>query len=158
MLKSLEINRVLAGAGVSIGVFIILQALLGINLFVVVLNGAFIGAGIAYAVAFSDILRDAIFGHGPYDRVRQMALGMMIVWVAVTVSIVASIYDRATGTYVALSEWTPVARYLAIVGGAVQITAPDVGMGFFYGRDRRLLFFAVGAGIVVAIVLVLLQT
>jgi|WetSurMetagenome_2_1015567.scaffolds.fasta_scaffold542253_2 hypothetical protein len=151
--------RVITGAAVSLAaLYAILQIVLGLDDFIILLNGAFVGAGITYIIAFSDILRDAVTGKGPYDRVRQMALGMIIVWCALVVGIIASVYGRASGRYMSYSELTPMSRYLAIVGGIVQITAPDIGQGLFYGRDRRLLIFALGVGIIVALVLILVQT
>lgn len=158
MFKGLMASRVIVAGIAAAAIYVALRYTLGLDNFIVILNGAFIGAGITYIVAFSDILRDAVFGHGPYDRVRQMALGMLIVWAAVAVAIVGSIWGRATGIVIQSSELTPIARYLSILGGMVQITAPDYGLGVLYGRDRKLLLLSFAAGIVVAIALIMAQT
>lgn len=158
MLKTIFVSRVLYATLAAAALYMAMRVTLGLDNMIVILNGAFVGAGFTYVIAFSDILQDAILSRGPYDRVRQMALGMIIVWCAVSIGIASSIYGRAIGSYISLTELTPLSRYLAIVGGIVQITAPDLGFGFFYGRDRRLLIFALLTGIVVAVVLILLQT
>ncbi len=160
MFKGILTNRVIYAAIAVAAFYVIMRAIVGLDDLIILLNGAFIGAGLTYIIAFSDILKDAVVGRGPYDRVRQMALGMIIVWVAVTLGIASSIYGRASGAYIVTSEITPISRYLAIVGGVVQITAPDIGygQGFFFGRDRRLLLFGLVTGIVAAIAVIILQT
>lgn len=158
MLKSLTTSRIIIGAIAAAAIYMVLRVSLGIDNTIILLNGAFIGAGISYVIAFRSILLDAVIPKGPYDRVRQMALGMLIVWLAVTAGIAASIYSRSTGALVSYSELTPIERYLAIVGGAVQVTAPDFGLGMFYGIDRRLLVFAIAAGSAVAAIMIVMQT
>lgn len=158
MFKRVEVNRVLLWGVILALLYVTGRFTLGTENLIIALNGAFVGAVIAYMVAFSDILRDAVFGHGPYDRVRQMALGFMLVWVAVMLGVFSSVYARSTLNNVPFNEMTPIARYLAIVGGVVQITAPDFGMGLLYGRDRRLLVIAISAGILAALTVIVLQT
>jgi hypothetical protein len=131
---------------------------LGLNRFIIVMNGAFIGAGVAFIVAFYDLFEDAILTRGAYDRVRQMALSMLIIWLALALGTASSIYGIVSGGYVQLSEFAALSRYLAILGGVAQITSPDVGQPLLYGRDRKLLLFAIVLGIVASIFLIVIQT
>lgn len=158
MLRKLLISKVLYAGLAIAALYVGLHATLGLTRFVILMNGAFIGACIAFIIAFYDLFEDAILTRGEYDRVRQMALSMLIIWLALAFGTASSIYGIMTGGYVQLSEFAAISRYLAIVGGVAQITSPDVGQSLFFGRDRKLLLFAIITGIVASIILIAIQT
>lgn len=158
MLKAIATSRVVIFTALVTALYLALRSVIGLDNFIILLNGVFVGAGVSFMIAFADLFGYALMTREPYSRVQQMALSMIIIWAAVTVGIASSIWGRATGQYITLSELTPIARYLAIVGGIAQITSPDVGQPLLFGRDRKLLLFAVLAGIVVAVVLIGVQT
>lgn len=158
MLRKLLTNGVLLGLMFFAAVYTVARSLFAPDVLIVLLNGMFVGAGICFLIAFYRLIFDAVRGAGPYDRVRQMALSMSVIWAAVSIGIFTSVYGRAIGIYTSTPEATPIARYIAIVGGVLQVSAPDVGLPLFASRDRKLLLVAIAAGIVVAIVVIALQT
>lgn len=158
MLKALGNNRVIPISVLVAATYAIMRLALGLNDFIIVLNGLFVGSVITVALTYSNILVASVFGDGPYDRVRQMALGIAIAWVAIVIGVISSVIGRANGQYITLTEYTPISRYLAVVAAIVQVTAPDLGEGIFFGRDRRLLYIGVAAGLAVAIAVILLQS
>lgn len=126
---------------------------------VVILNSVLIGMLVSVAVAYSRLIVDALAGRGEWDRVRQMAIGIAILWMAYTLSTVNSVFVRAGLSYSMgdPSFITIASRYGAIVAAVLQITAPDLGNPLFYGRDRKLLIVSAALGTATAAAVILLQ-
>lgn len=158
MLKVLQSNKVLPIALLTAAVYVVLRVSLGLNSFIILLNGLFVGSMLTVAVAYSNIVIASIVGDGKYDRVRQMALSIAIAWAAIMIGVLSSVIGRANGSYISLTDYTPISRYLAIVAAIMQVTAPDLGEGLFFGRDRRLLYIGVTTGAIVAIAVILFQS
>lgn len=158
MLKGIISSGVVIGAVLFAALYAILRVVLGLDAVIILFNGAFIGAGITFMIAFYRLFLDAIVGNGEYDRVRQMAVSMIVIWAAVSCLIIASITVRIQGAPVNLVEWSAAGRYLAVMGGIAQVTSPDVGEPLFQSRDHKLLIFAVIVGTLVAVALMVLQT
>jgi hypothetical protein len=158
MLKALARNKVMPFAALVVAIYFLIRIIFGLDNSVILLNGLFVGSVIAVGVTYSNILLNTVVGEGPYDRVRQMALGIALAWLAIIVGVTGSVVSKSNGSYVMLNEYTPLSRYLAIVAAVVQVSAPDLGSGIFFGRDRRLLYVGVLTGAIVAIVIILLQS
>jgi hypothetical protein len=166
MLKTIKAKllALLSSAALLVGMFL-LCGLVGLYFavppvhLVVILNSVLIGMLMSVAVAYSRLIWDALSGKGEWDRVRQMAIGIAILWMAYTLSTVNSVFVRAGLSYSMgdPSFITIASRYGAIVAAVLQITAPDLGNPLFYGRDRKLLWLSFSVGAVTALAVLLLQ-
>lgn len=152
------INRVILGAIIALAVFVALVHWVPLDTLIMFLNGAFFGTAAAILVAYGRLLWNAILGVRPYDRVRQMTLGFFLCWVAYGLGVAISFYYRSTGTDINSSMLTAASRYVAVIAAVLQVTAPDFGLGIFHGRDRRVLYTGLAAGLITAFVTVLFQT
>lgn len=151
------VNRVIASLLAAALLFILLLATLRLPQFIVILNGVFAGTMAAIVIAYWRLLWNAVLGIRPYDRVRQMTLGFALCWAAYVLSVMVSVYLRTTGADVNSSILTAASRYVAILAAALQVTAPDFGLGLFHGRDRKVLSVSAGVGLVVAVVIMVAQ-
>lgn len=125
---------------------------------IIILNGAFVGTMASISVAFYPLIRDAIRMPEDFGRVQQLSLGIMILVVAICVLAFNSIYFRSMGVDLPTTPVTALGRYLSICGMVMMITAPDYDEGFFFSRDRRLLWSSLLIGVVFALVVILMQT
>ncbi len=125
---------------------------------IITLNSLFVGTMISITVSYGGVLFPAMFGVKPYDDVRQMAIGIMLSWSAYGMVVISSVYVRAADLPTTSLLWSALGRWIAINSAIIQITAPDFGQGFFYGRDRKLLWGGLLAGSIFAIGAYFLQT
>ncbi len=151
-------NKIVLAVAASCLVFLALYATLSPRVMLVLMNGLFVGAMVGVSVTFGQLLWAAIMGHRPYDRVRQMTLGMATHWLATTLLIASSIMlvsadGGQQSTFLGLAG-----RYLAIIAATLKVTAPDLGLGFFYGRDRKLLVAGLILGGLAAVAVIAIQT
>lgn len=158
MLKALARNKVIVGLVLAAAFYVVIHTIFNLDNLIILLNGLFAGAIVAVGVTYSNIVWNSIFENGQYDRVRQMALGIALAWFGIVLAVLASIYSRANGDIAHYSELTAISRYAVIVAAIVQVTAPDLGDGIFFGRDRRLLYIGVVAGLVIALAVMMLQS
>lgn len=151
------VNKVSVGVALSLAVFFGLYAALPARTMLILMNGLFTGAMVGVFVTFSQLLWSVIAGHRPYDRVRQMTLGMATHWIATSLLIGSSIWmvSASYGTESTLAGL--LGRYLAVVAATLKVTAPDLGLGVFYGRDRKLLYFGLFLGAMAAILVIVFQ-
>lgn len=151
------LNRVVLGVLGSILFFGLLVATIPLPVLVVILNGVFIGTMVGVLVAFGPLIWQAVLGRGPYDRVRQMTLGMAACWAAYICTVLISIYVRAAGGDPTAFLLVAAGRYIAILAAILQVTAPNFGAGLFHGRERRILFLGVALGLLSAVALIFMQ-
>jgi hypothetical protein len=142
---------------VSIALFYILAANLSPSTLIMTLNALFIGTMASITVSYGGVLVPAIFGRKPYDDVRQMAIGILFVWTAYSLSVLSSVYIHASDIPREAFLATAAGRWLAINGAIIQITAPDFGNALWYGRDRKLLWAGLGIGAMFAVATYWLQ-
>lgn len=139
-------------------VFFAAAALVPTNVLIIALNGIFIGTMFAISIAYGELMWDAIWGNKrKYDDVRQMVAAIFIGWAAYGISVASSVYLKAIDASGQALILTAAGRYLAVIAAVMQITAPNLGEPFFYGRDRKLLWAGVAVGLIVAVVLMLVQ-
>lgn len=151
------LNRVLLLTLLAGVVFVVLAATIPTPMLIVGLNGVFLGTATAVVIAYGPLLWNAILGVSEYDRVRQMTIGFALCWIAYGVTVAASIYIRSAGGSSSSLLIVAAGRFIAIIAAAMQVTAPDFGLGLFYGRDRKVLFLGSGAGLVVAVIAIYAQ-
>lgn len=145
-----RLNRVILSTGAAVALFAALSAATPLPEMIILFNGIFAGTMAAIAVAYWRLLLNAVLGIRPYDRVRQMALGFALCWLAYVLGVSVSIYLRSAGADVNSSLLTAASRYVASIAAILQVTAPDFGLGLFYGRDRKMLVAGVVVGVAVA--------
>jgi len=157
MFKSLALNRVLWASAGLVAVFVALQQLLDPNLLMSILNGLFAGAVVTIVAAYYRLIWAAVRGDGEYDRVRQLTLGLFLLWVAIVVNLGVSIYARSTEYQPATYTGAALARYLAIIAAVLQVGALDISFALFHGRDRAVLWACLVLGVVVAVTAIAVQ-
>ena len=152
-------NRVIKGILGLSALFFVLITAVPTPLLVMVLNGIFTGVLIAVAYAYGPLIYQAIFNRYEYSGARQMALGILCLWLAFILSRSYSVIYRIMDRPERLQDipLIPVAIYLAIIGGILQVTAAEFDLGPFSSRDKKTLWIASILGFVVAIVIILLQ-
>lgn len=151
------VNRVIISAAGLVALFLAMAYTIPIDLFIVLLNGVFVGAMAAISIAYWPLVKNAILGVRPYDRVRQMTIGFVLCWFAYIMSVSVSIHFRSADIDVQSSLLTAAGRYAAVVAAIMQVTAPDFGLGLFHGRDRKVLYTGIGVGLMVALGIIVMQ-
>jgi hypothetical protein len=144
-------------------VFVLMATFANSNELVTLLNGVFIGSLCSVAFAYWPLIWGALRGVGKYNDVRQMTLGFFLGWICVALLLTASIMGRVIGTNSTSSpDWllliSVAGRYVGIIAAITQVTAPDFGLGLFHGRDRKVLFPALIIGLVVAWMVIYIQS
>lgn len=129
----------------------------GLNTFIAVLNGAFIGALLAIAVTYSRVVRSWLFGDAPSDSVSMFGLFFVLTWAIVGMFVINGIYIRSADLPYTSLLTTAIGRYALIVCVWGMIAALDYGQGWLYGRDRKLLYAGIGVGVGAALVLIYAQ-
>jgi len=143
-------NRVLGWIILSIAAFWAATAMVPIDRLIIALNGLLVGTAVAIAVSYGLIFLDAIFSR-PYDRVRQMTLGVLVVWIAIGLAVGGSIYTKMADIPNQNTVMVAASRLAAIIAAILQVTAPDFGRGFLHGRDRKVLAGGMVVGLAVAL-------
>lgn len=160
MLRSLARNYRMQWAVVGlIAGFFALRAALGPGLLMSVLNGVFAGAVVTIVAAYYQLIVTAIRGDGEYDRVGQMTLGLLLLWVSVVTIVGVSIYARSTEAEYFTAPYTAAAasRYLAIIAAVLQLRSLDYSFALFHGRDKTMIGASLVLGAAVAVTTIVLQ-
>lgn len=159
MIKRLAGNHAVKA---SIAIFAFLSAALFFietPVLITILNGAFIGVLIAVGVAYREILWAAVSNRAEYDGPRQFALGVAFLWAGMILSRFYSVLYRSQVDlgWLQSSPMIPISITFAIIGGILQISAPDFGTGLFATRDRKRLWFSCTIGALVGFVVIMFQ-
>lgn len=156
-MKKIITSRVLLfGSGLA-AVFLVALWALGIANLILLENSLFIGTSVTLAIAYWRLFLDAIVDPNPFNRARWMTWAFFIAYLALLCGASGSIQAMATDEPTTTTFTIAVGRYLAIVAGIGQVTAPDFGRGIFFGIDRKVLTGAILLGIVVSVVLIWVQ-
>lgn len=156
-MKTFPLSRVILATFGIVGLFAIIFNSFSPSNLIVLLNGLFVGSLVAIAVAYKELLWEALVGDGHYDRYRQMTLSIFMQWVVIGIGVGTSIFIKVTDLPTTAYTAVAFARYLATVAAVLQITSPDLGQGLWYGRDRKVLLISFGFGISVAVGVIFLQ-
>lgn len=157
MFKNSANNIVMLIAATCVVGLSILLTIAPLDKAIIVLNSLFAGSIFGIVFAYWRLIFATILGAPPFDRARQYALSVFIMWIAICMFVATSIFSRSTGHDPTPYTLTAAGRYLLIVAAWLQVTAPDFGMGFFAGKDRKILWTAVAIATIVAITLIIAQ-
>lgn len=150
-------NRAILFLVALVAIFFIGLEALGIDKFIIVLNALFIGTSLAIAIAYWRLFWDSLFDGNPFNRARQMTWSFFAVYMAILFGALGSIYTRTFDLPTQSTLLLAISRFLAIVGAVGQVTAPDFGLGLFYGLDRKLLTGAILIGLLASVILIWMQ-
>lgn len=154
ILRSSFTSHVIVG---GIG-FSVLALTIPLDSLIVMLNGLFVGAVAALLVAFGPLIWTLFGGKEAPSRAQELALGFFALWIAYLLTAYVSVWTRSIGEAAANPSYmSALSRYIAVYAAVRQVTAPDYGLGFIYGRDRKILIAAMGIGLVVAVALWIVQ-
>lgn len=156
-LSSRRVSRVTIGSVGLLSLFFGLCFFIKASTLTILLNGIFIGTLTAIFITYWSLIWDAFKGVGYYDRVRQMILGFTLCWIAVVLSVLVGINIRIQGGSINSNYFIAASRYAAIIAAILQVSAPDFGLGFFYGLERKALWVGALIGAIVGVVLILAQ-
>lgn len=156
-MKTIITNRALLFVCGLTAAFCVALWALGVDRLILVLNAVFIGTSVTLAAAYWRLFWDAVVDTNPFNRARQMTWSFMLAYLAILLGSLGSIYTRAYGLPTQSTLVLAVARYLAIVAAIGQVTAPDFGLGLFYGLDRKILAGAILFGVLVTVILIWMQ-
>lgn len=130
----------------ALAFYILLEAVMPNGVLLAILNGVFLGVIVAIGIVYAPLVWFT-FVSGKLDRVSQLSVGIGLLWTSTAIQRAWSFYFRYNG---APDSWidSPVVTfvaYLAILGGALFVTAP----GFpseaanepivLWGKNRKLL-------------------
>ena len=156
-MKKIITNRALVFGLGLIAVFCAALWALGIENLILVENSLFIGTSVTLAIAYWRLFWDAVVDPNPFNRARWMTWAFFIAYLALLCGASGSIQTLATGEPTTTTPTIALGRYLAIIAGIGQATAPDFGLGIFHGTDRKVLGGAILFGVIVSTVLIWLQ-
>ncbi len=110
---------------------------------ITLLNGILAGSLFGILFAYWRLAIATVVGAPPFDRARQYALSVFILWIVIAVLVFGSIWTRSSGVWTPPYFYAVAIRYGAIIAAWMQVTAPDFDEGFFSGKDRKVLWTAV---------------
>lgn len=138
--------------------FAVLASTFTLNGLIVMLNGLFAGSIVGLLVAFGPLIWALVRGVQPASRAQELALGFFSLWVAYILATYVSVWTRSIGEPTSNPSYiSALSRWIAVYAAVRQVTAPDYGLGFIYGRDRKVLIVALGLGVLVAVALWIIQ-
>lgn len=149
--------RFFAAALLALAAFWSVGSLLPISLLVAICNGMLVGVGVALAIAYGPLILSSVFKR-PYDRVRQMTIGIFLLWIALALPVSGSIYQKMADLPNQNTMMVASGRFVAIIAAILQVTAPDFGKGMLYGRDRKMLAVGILTGAITAWLVTVGQT
>jgi hypothetical protein len=144
-------------AVIAAAIFYLALATLGIDNFIVTLNGALIGALAAITVTYSRVIRSWFWGDTPTDGVSMFGLFFMLLWAMVGLSVFSSIYIRAANLPQTSLLTTAIVRYVLIICAWGLINSIDYGEAWFYGRDRKYFYSGLVVGAIVGAIIIYVQ-
>lgn len=151
-------NKVVYGFISVLLVFFILINNFQLRSLIIVLNGLTFGCFFAIVNAYWKLFWSAFTNNGrQYDQIRQMTLSVMLQWMIIFGSIWTSFQNKALGIEIPASSMTVFIRLFTVIAAVLQVTAPDFGLGFFHGRDRKVLWASVAFGTIVAVAAIYIQ-
>lgn len=151
-------NKVVNGFIALNLVFALLIFMFPADKLIITLNGVTAGCFVAIMNAYKELFWAALTNQGrPYDQIRQMTLSIILQWAIIFGSTWTSFYNRSMGFDIPANPVTVYIRILTVIAAVLQVTAPDFGLGIFYGRDRKVLWASISAGTIVAVAVMYIQ-
>lgn len=165
---SISRNQIFKVAAIAMLVFAGAAMVFDSDELVRILNGVLIGIAFGVGVAMMPLITRA-FRRRYFDRIDQLAIGIVLTWMSLMLSRLANALPRIDPSIsmdeVGRSLLVAGAAYLGVVSGVFHITSagmvddprePPAGPGTLV-YNRRLLYASGIVGLVVGIVLIILQ-
>lgn len=123
-----------------------------------VMNALCIGIVCTVTVVFTPLIKRSLQDKS-FDRVSQLMVGMLLMWLSLIGFRGANLYIAITGkaAEVASSPVIAFLAYMAILGGVLHVTAPAVISQSDWKKNRKTLAIGVAAGLLLAIAVLVLQ-
>ena len=136
--------------------FIIVDRFTSNPMMITILNGVFFGVSLAVLIVYLPLIIYTL-RHNIFDRVSQLSIGVGLIWLALVSQRVLAMYNRFYGSAenAANSPYTEFNIFLAIIGGALFVSAPgyDNLVPRFAGSNRELMiFFGIAGGVITSII------
>lgn len=124
-MNNLSKRKVIVGALGLGGLYASLASVLPVLAFVDLLNGIFVGVLVAVIAVYFPVIISSLKRPG-FDRTAQLALGIGCIWLSLAIARVYSAWLFASGKNGGFltSNVGGFAIFIAIIGGALHITAP----------------------------------
>jgi hypothetical protein len=154
-------RKALVVAGLLTSLYAVLALTVPVLAFIDLLNGIFVGVMLAVIIVYFPVFYKSLKSQ-TFDRTAQLAVGIGLIWASLAIARVYSAWLFASGKNggFLLSPVGGFAIFLAIIGGALHITAPGYPADSdpplpvaFAGRNRWLLLFSGVTGGIVALLL-----
>ena len=131
--------------------FVLLQWLVPDQALIAILNGIFLGVIVAIGIVYAPLVWFTL-KYGRLDRVSQLSVGIALLWLSTAIARAWSFIYRYNGAPIDWqNSWVvSLIAYLAIIGGALFVTAPGYPASsenepiVLWGANRKLLL-ALGA-------------
>jgi hypothetical protein len=156
----LRINGALVYAAFLAYLFSLVYQFGGLQRLIIVMNAFCFGVFVSLTVLYIKYLYYLIKHDSTWNHYKHFAVATSLAWCAIFAMIAASV-QRHSGTNYNISStlFLDIAgRYLAIIGGTMQIFAPGQGTDSFYGVDRRTLIISSAIGLGVAFFIIAMQS
>lgn len=165
---SISRNQIFKVALLAAALFVLAASFFTSDTLVRVLNGLLVGISFGVGTAFMPLIVRA-FKRRWFDRIDQLAIGILLTWMSLMTSRLANalprIFPDMTMDEVGRSLLVAVAAYMGIVAGVFHVTSagmvddmndPPQGPGKLV-YNRRLLYASIVLGTVVGSLLIVLQ-
>jgi len=138
--------RLAMWATIALAFFGVLQVCIPDRALIAILNGVFLGVIVAIAIVYTPLVWYTLRG-ARMDRVSQLSTGIALLWLSTAIQRAWSFYFRYQGAPPSLMDSWVVSfvAYLAIIGGALFVTAPGYPSSTantsieLWGANRKLL-------------------
>lgn len=152
-------NYVYTGVALSTLMFWLFYSQFGNRNFLLLLNAIYAGQISAISVIYGAYFIYVISSHERWNRGRQYVVTTGLQHLAYFLVVTYSITNRRYGRNATISVDIQLllSRYVALIAGFLQLTAPDLGKPFLYGFSRKVLWSGTALGIIVALLVVYVQ-
>lgn len=151
--SKLALYSVIAGA-----VFAALALFVPTYILIPIMNAICIGVVLTVTIIFSPLIARSLHDKS-FDRVSQLMVGMLLMWLSLLGSRGASIYINITGRSEEVTSSPVIAflAYMAIIGGVLHVTAPGIVSTNDWAKNRRVLVAGVVSGAILGCLVLWLQ-
>ncbi|HOY61551.1 MAG TPA: hypothetical protein PK745_00095 [bacterium] len=128
------------------------------SVYLLLLNGLTLGVIVSMVFTYGLFFWFTLTSRDPYTPERQWITASGLLWAAVMFTIWYSVEHRSPyGNDLVVDIKLLANRYLTIISGIMFIFAPDMGKSLFFGVYRKVLIFSTLAGLISAIVTIIIQ-
>lgn len=154
----------------SAALYAILIATVPQNFLIPLFNGVFVGMSLSVTLIYWPIIKTAVWPKQRtsedkfyYDRddedVKVYAVSALLLWIAFVIMKLLGVASAVAGRepWWIAAPYSLFATYLAILAALGQIAAPSLGHSVGIRTDKKLVYVALGSGLLLAIVVVIVQ-